>query len=115
MRLTKALSDENRVRTLMFLRGGQLCVCQIIEMLRLAPSTVSKHMNVLYQAGLVGARKDGRWIYYRLPDDPAPVVRNALQWLRRSLARNEQTLEDGRRLKAVRRMEKEKLCRRYSR
>jgi len=50
MRIAKALSDENRVRTLMFLAEGELCVCQIIEMLCLAPSTVSKHMNILYQA-----------------------------------------------------------------
>jgi ArsR family transcriptional regulator len=59
--IAKALSDASRVRTLMFLRGGELCVCQIIEMLGLAPSTVSRHMNVLQRAGLVRARKQGRW------------------------------------------------------
>ena len=68
MAAAKALADENRVRVLLFLRGGkELCLCQIVEMLGLAPSTVSKHMAVLYQAGLVESRKEGRWIYYRLP------------------------------------------------
>ena len=67
--VTKALSDTNRVRALMALRKGELCVCQIIELLGLAPSTVSKHMSVLKQAGLVDSRKDSRWVYYRLADE----------------------------------------------
>jgi len=50
--IAKAFSDENRVRALMMLCNGELCVCQLIEMLGLAPSTVSKHMTILYQAGL---------------------------------------------------------------
>ena len=69
LNITKALSDENRIRALMMLTGGELCVCQIIEMLGLAPSTVSKHMSILRQAGLVETRKEGRWIYYRLSKD----------------------------------------------
>ncbi|MHC4105048.1 MAG: ArsR/SmtB family transcription factor, partial [Planctomycetota bacterium] len=66
--MTKALSDENRVRAIMMLRNGELCVCQLIEMLGLAPSTVSKHMSILRQARLVQVRKEGRRMYYRLPD-----------------------------------------------
>ncbi len=62
-----ALSDRNRVRALAQLQGGELCVCQIIELLQLSPSTVSKHMSILRHAGLVEARKDGRWMYYHLP------------------------------------------------
>ncbi len=67
--IARALSDENRVRALMMLSRGELCVCQLIEMLGLAPSTVSKHMSILRQARLVDASKHGRWMYYRLPDD----------------------------------------------
>jgi ArsR family transcriptional regulator len=51
----------------MALRSGELCVCQLIKLLKLAPSTVSKHMSILKQAGLVESRKDSRWVYYRLP------------------------------------------------
>ena len=66
--VTKALSDSHRVRAFMALRKGELCACQIIELLELAPSTVSKHMSILKQAGLVDSRKDSRWVYYRLAD-----------------------------------------------
>jgi ArsR family transcriptional regulator, arsenate/arsenite/antimonite-responsive transcriptional repressor len=68
IKITKALSDPQRVRALLSLRKGELCVCQIIELLSLAPSTISKHMSILKQAGLVSSRKDSRWVYYRLTD-----------------------------------------------
>jgi ArsR family transcriptional regulator len=55
--ITKALSDSNRVRTLLALRKGELCVCQITELFGLAPSTISKHLSILAQAGLVESRK----------------------------------------------------------
>ncbi len=67
--ITKALSDPHRVRALLALRRGELCVCQIIELLELAPSTISKHMSILKQAGLVHSRKDSRWVYYRLTEN----------------------------------------------
>ena len=44
----KALADANRVRALLALEGGELCVCQIVALLGLAPSTVSKHLSVLH-------------------------------------------------------------------
>lgn len=114
MAITKALSDENRTCTLMFLRDGELCVCQIIELLGLAPSTVSKHLTVLYQAGLVEARKDGRWMFYRLPGRGAPPrVRGAIRWLRESLADDPQIALDARKVKAVCRMSLDELCCRY--
>ena len=111
MAVAKALADENRVRVLMFLRRGELCVCQIVEMLGLAPSTVSKHMAVLYQAGLVGSRKEGRWMYYRLAGRGAPpCVRDAIRWVHKCLEKDPQVLADGKRLGQVRRMSKEDLC-----
>jgi len=70
----KALSDSHRLRAFMVLRGGELCICQIIALLELAPSTVSKHMTILKQAGLVESRKEGRWIYYcRAASTKVPV------------------------------------------
>ena len=113
--ISKAICDRNRARTLMFLSGGELCVCQIIEMLGLAPSTVSKHMNILYQPGLIESRKEGRWIYYRLPDDSNAAVDGAIKWVRHTLAKDEQILADAKRLRMVRKMDKEKLCQRYNR
>ena len=114
MAITKALADENRVRVLMFLRGGELCVCQIIEMLGLAPSTVSKHLNILYQAGLLESRKDGRWIHYRLPGkDAPPRVRGIIRWLLESLADDPRIAQDAKKVKAVCRTSLDELCCRY--
>ncbi|HAI13327.1 MAG TPA: ArsR family transcriptional regulator [Phycisphaerales bacterium] len=84
--ITKALSDESRVRALMALTEGELCVCQIIEVLGLSPATVSKHMSILQQAGFVTRRKDGRWHYYRLAGrDANPVIKQAIKWVFKSL------------------------------
>jgi DNA-binding transcriptional ArsR family regulator len=114
--IAKALSDESRARVLMFLGGGELCLCQIIEMLGLAPSTVSKHMTVLHHAGLVDARREGRWTYYRLPGRGAPAyVRQAVRWVRGALQGDQRVLEDARRLEVVRKTSKEKLCAHYRR
>jgi ArsR family transcriptional regulator, arsenate/arsenite/antimonite-responsive transcriptional repressor len=66
-RVGQALSDPNRLRALMALRRGELCVCQLIDLLGLVPSTVSKHMKTLKHAGLVKGRKSGKWMYYSLP------------------------------------------------
>ena len=114
MAVTKALSDENRVRILMFLTEDELCVCQIIDLLGLAPSTVSKHLSILKQAGLIDSRKKGRWIYYRLPDkEVPPLVTEATNWLKSSLSGDKQILEDRRQLKRVRKKCLEELCRAY--
>jgi len=114
MAITKALSDENRTRVLMSLRDGELCVCQIIELLDLAPSTVSKHLTVLHQAGLTEARKEGHWMYYRLPGKDAPACsREAIRWLQANLADDPLIVQDAKKLKAIRKMSKGDLCKRY--
>ena len=113
MNITKALADENRVRTLLALRERELCVCQITELFGLAPSTMSKHLSVLHQAGLVESRKDGRWIYYRLPrNGAARAVREAIRWLEQSAADEPRIVEDGQRLKKILKMDPVELCRR---
>lgn len=77
--VAQALGDGTRLRALLALRGGELCVCDLIALLGLAPSTVSKHLALLWQAGLVERRKAGRWHYYRLAAAGAePVARRAL-------------------------------------
>lgn len=113
MKITKALSDETRIRTLLALKDGELCVCQITELFGLAPSTISKHLSILFHAGLVESRKDGRWIYYQWPKDPMPVVvREALDWIKKSLAENPHVLEDARQLGAILKEDPAVLCKR---
>ena len=112
--IAKALSDENRLRALMILTKGQLCLCQIIEMLSLSPSTVSKHMSILKQAGLVETRKKGRWVYYRLAASGAPVIaKEAIRLVRKGLRKDKRILQDASRLETVMEKDLEELCRHY--
>jgi len=113
LRVTKALADIQRVRVLMMLQPGELCVCQIVEVLELAPSTVSKHLSILNDARLVDSRKEGRWMYYRLPEGTdGAFVRPALRWLAETLKDDATTARDAEKLKAVVACAPEKLCRR---
>ncbi len=108
--ITKALSDETRVRALLSIKDGELCVCQIIEVLGLAPSTVSKHMNVLQQARLVQRRKRGKWHFYRLPDGRAgTAARRALAWIVAELRDDPMIAKDARKIRDVRKEDLEKL------
>lgn len=116
MNVLKALADETRVRIVMALRGRELCVCQITELVGLAQSTVSKHMAILKQARLVEARKDGRWIYYRGVDEDSPrEARAALAALTGALKGDERIRDDKKRLKRILKMDAEELCRRQTR
>lgn len=116
MAITKALSDESRVRILLSLRGGELCLCQIVEFMGLAPSTISKHMDLLRQAGLVAMRKEGRWHYYRLAGpDATPVAREAIHWVLRSLENEQVIIADAAKLCCVREADREELTACYNR
>lgn len=109
--ITKALADSNRLRTLCALKEQELCVCQIIELLGLAPSTVSKHMSILRQAHLVDSEKRGRWVYYRLPGENAPeAVISALTWVFDSIALSDVVELDIRRLNEILKSNSEVLC-----
>jgi ArsR family transcriptional regulator, arsenate/arsenite/antimonite-responsive transcriptional repressor len=111
MAITKALADEQRVRMLLALRRGELCVCQIVALVGLATSTVSKHMSILKQARLVESRKEGRWIYYRLPSDHRPrVVQKAIDWVFEHLADDARIEQDQQRLEGICRVDPQDLC-----
>ncbi|MCC6679435.1 MAG: winged helix-turn-helix transcriptional regulator [Phycisphaeraceae bacterium] len=108
--VTKALADESRLRALMALSGGELCLCQIISVLELAPATVSKHMSLLYAAGLVERRKEGKWHYYRLPGrEASPAARQALRWVTEHLEGSKVIAADVRKCCAARAADPEDL------
>ena len=95
LKITKALSDIQRLRILMMLRVGELCVCQVIAVLGLAPSTVSKHLSVLSEADLVTSRKEGRWSYFKLPQgEVLKTVKPLLKWLEESLNGDDSIAKD---------------------
>ena len=113
MDVLKALADESRLRALCALEGGELCVCQLIALLDLAPSTVSKHLTILRAARLVESRKDGRWMYYRLSRDfSAPSMGKIIALLCKDMAQTSRIVEDRQKLKRICGEDMNKLCRR---
>jgi arsenate reductase/ArsR family transcriptional regulator len=82
----KAAADPTRVRILKILEGGEMCVCQVIAILSLGQSTVSKHLFLLRAAGLIKDRRDRKWVHYSLDrgsDSPytGRMLRNLRGWL----------------------------------
>jgi len=115
MAVTKALADPTRVRILLALEQGEACVCQIVELLRLAPSTVSKHMAILKQARLVESRKEGRWMFYRLAtEDGSPEARAFSALVFELTSANPTRRDDARRLKQILKLDRDELCRKQS-
>lgn len=82
----KALSDRNRVKIIKMLQYKTMCVCEMRAALGLAQPTVSKHLRVLEEAGLVSSHKDGQWVNYNLTDGAgspyvASVLGNLKHWM----------------------------------
>jgi len=61
-----ALADENRLRLLCLIRDGEICVCHLQEVLQTNQPKISRHLAYLKRAGLVEARRDGKWMHYRM-------------------------------------------------
>jgi ArsR family transcriptional regulator, arsenate/arsenite/antimonite-responsive transcriptional repressor len=109
--IMKAASDPTRIRILMALQKQELCVCQITELLELAPSTISKHMSILKHAKFVQSRKNGKWIYYRISNTAANVVeQKILKILNEQLCIKEEIVSDRARLKKILTEDKEVIC-----
>jgi ArsR family transcriptional regulator len=86
VKVMKALSDPNRVKIIKALQQKQMCVCELQAALKLAQPTVSKHLKILEEAGLVDYKKDGLWVNYFLADGKsspyaASLLGNLQHWL----------------------------------
>lgn len=77
--LFQALGDRTRLRLLNLLAGGEICVCFLVEVLGEPQPKVSRHLAYLRHAGLVEARRDGKWIHYRLVTPDSPLVESILR------------------------------------
>lgn len=109
LNVLKVLAEETRLRILMALADQELCVCQIVAMLGLAASTTSKHLALMYQAGLIDLRKDGRWAYYRICPDWKK--KNTLhQWLIEELAGSAKIVEDRKKLAGSLKVPEKAVC-----
>lgn len=75
----KAFCDENRLRVLERLRGGEKCACKLIEDLGIGQSALSYHMKILVESGVVSARQEGKWTHYSLSATGAARARELLE------------------------------------
>ncbi len=80
-----ALADRTRLRLLNLMRGDEVCVCFFVEILKTNQPKISRHLAYMRRAGIVGARRDGSWIHYRIVEPPDPdaarVLNDVLAWL----------------------------------
>ena|SRR5436189_4592775 len=81
----RALADRTRLRLLNLIGAEEICVCFFVEILKTHQPKISRHLAYLRRAGIVGARREGQWMHYRIvqPDDPeaARVLKDVLSWL----------------------------------
>lgn len=83
--LFRALADRTRLRLLNLMNGQEICVCYFVGVLDVSQPKISRHLAYLRRAGIVAARKDGKWMHYRIVIPAgrlaAQVLKDTLQWL----------------------------------
>jgi ArsR family transcriptional regulator len=99
--LFRAFADPTRLRALGLLLERELCVCDLCELLGEIQPKVSRHLATLRRAGLVKVRRQGKWKFYALTDDPSPLQRRLLHCIRSCLSEMDTLAEDRRRLKTL--------------
>lgn len=109
IKVTKALSDPGRVKIIKMLQHRSMCVCEIQAAIGLAQPTVSNHLKILEEAGLVTSRKSGLWVNYALADGNSnPYAATLLGNLRHWLENDPEILDMAGKLPEIRR---EQICR----
>ena len=109
IKVMKALSDPNRVKIIKMLQNKVMCVCEMQAALQIAQPSVSKHVKILEEAGLVAFHKDGTWVNYHLTDGSAsPYAASLLGNLRHWLENDAGVAEIVERLPSIQR---ENICR----
>jgi ArsR family transcriptional regulator, arsenate/arsenite/antimonite-responsive transcriptional repressor len=98
----KALGDPSRIRIVKMLEVRKLCVCEVREVLGLSTATVSRHLAILRDAGLIVDSKDGKWVNYQLEENPENgFVRSQLALVRKSFDDDERVVSDRKKLQNV--------------
>ena len=78
----KAFADENRIQILELLRDGERCACRLLEEMKITQPTLSHHMKILCDSGIVVGRKEGKWMHYSISEEGLENVRNYLEELK---------------------------------
>ncbi len=74
----KALCNEYRLQALEMLRGGEKCACDLNDAIDISPSTLSHHMKILVDSGIVQSRQDGKWVHYSISEEGAHAAMELL-------------------------------------
>lgn len=77
----KAFCDENRIKILQLLSHGEKCACKLLEELNVTQPTLSHHMKILCDSGIVEGRKEGKWMHYSISKEGTEYARNCLDTL----------------------------------
>ncbi|HXG49709.1 MAG TPA: metalloregulator ArsR/SmtB family transcription factor [Methylomirabilota bacterium] len=97
--VARAFADPTRVRILAALRGRELCVCELCDVLEIGQSTLSTHLQVIREAGLATTRKEGKWIYYAPAVQMERLVAGVFQFFAGQMARDRHLVADAARLR----------------
>jgi ArsR family transcriptional regulator len=108
VKIFKALSDTNRIRIIKMLEVRPLCVCEIAAVLKLANSTVSKHLSILYDAEFILIEKDGKWVNYKLNDENNNLYTRQLLPLIESWIANDRIISEDR--EKAKKVDRRKIC-----
>jgi len=99
--LFKALADRTRLRLINLLGDDEVCVCFFVEVLKLNQPKISRHLAYLRRAGVVSARREGKWMHYRIVDPPDRRAANIFREVRASLANDAGMKRDRARLAKI--------------
>lgn len=78
----KAFCDENRIKILELLRGGEQCACRLLEEMNITQPTLSHHMKILCDSGIVAGRKEGKWMHYSISKEGIESAQKYLVFLK---------------------------------
>jgi len=100
-RLFRALADATRLRLINLMGDDEVCVCFFVEILKTSQPKISRHLAYLKQAGIVGTRREGKWMHYRLVEPSNPHASRVLREVRQVLAEDPVMQRDRSRLVKV--------------
>ena len=99
--LFKALADRTRLRLIGLIDGSEVCVCFFVAVLKVSQPKISRHLAYLRRAGIVKARRDGKWMHYSLTDPPDEHAARIFQEVRAALAEHPEFQRDREKLLQV--------------
>jgi len=99
--LFKALADQTRLQLINLIGDDEVCVCFFVEVLKINQPKISRHLAYLRRAGVVSARREGKWIHYRLVEPPDPHAANIFREVRAALPNDPAMKNDRARLEKI--------------